>query len=877
MSPERWIQVKTILEATLAQPAADRTAFANQACGADKELFDEIQSLLAFDSSEKEDVFENELLSSLINLDSNESTNGFIGKKIDKYRIVRELGAGGMGVVFLAERTDGAFEQKVAIKFLRHFSSASALQSFLRERQILARLRHSYIAQLIDGGTTAEGTPYLVMEYIEGVPITEYAREQNLTLEDRIALFQKVCSAVSFAHRNLIVHRDLKPDNILITDEGIPKLLDFGIAKLLSESGVKATITLRQAFTPEYASPEQISGGAITTASDVYVLGIILYELLSGKRPFQFTNNEDHQEIWYVVNRSEPPKPSQAGKKEDDKDRKEKGEATEASQTVSITQGGRPFPVSQLKGDLDNIVLKALKKEPERRYKSVEQFAEDLRRYEKGLPVKARSDTFLYRSGKFFGRNRVAILTAALVIASLLAGLIATLQQSRRAERERQLAEQRAENLRDISKSVIFDVHDAIRYLPGSLLAREMLLKRAVEQLQILARDADDNPALQEDLAQAYFNVGEMQQAAGNVAESEEYHQRAAAIYQKLEAENPNNPAYLRGLGRGYGFLANIAYLRGETKRSSELYAQSVPIFELLAVENPKDTKNLTDLWNAYTDYATSLYKLGKSDEALTVADKGLAIAVRINETENSNAENRYILCQSKGLQAVIYGLRGDYNKSILLLKEAIAESEKLQGEFPEDTRFQYNLWAYYRRLGIVYDKSGNFPEAIQNLEKALRYIEDLTKSSPKDAGYKRNTAITLLSLGQAYLSHNEPQRALPFLLKARQISEDLLANDGGNGETISDLASIYGNLGAAFAQNGKLEEGLSAQEKSLDFCARSLLKNPENQEIKQEYIKITEQTAQTCFHLAKRRNPEKAKAYNEKARFLLEQANQIK
>lgn len=875
MSPERWIQVKTILEATLAQPSAARAAFASEACGVDKELFDEIQSLLAFDSSEKEDIFENELLPSLVNLDTNESTNGFIGKKIDKYRVTRELGAGGMGVVFLAERTDGAFEQKVAIKFLRHFSSASALQSFLRERQILARLRHSYIAQLIDGGTTAEGTPYLVMEYIKGVPITEYASEQNLNLEERIALFQKVCSAVSFAHRNLIVHRDLKPDNILITDEGIPKLLDFGIAKLLSESGVKATITRRQAFTPEYASPEQISGGAITTASDVYVLGIILYELLSGKRPFQFTNNEDHQEIWYVVNRSEPPKPSQAEKMEEHK--REKGAENAASQTVLITQGGRPFPVSQLKGDLDNIVLKALKKEPERRYKSVEQFAEDLRRYEKGLPVIARPDTFLYRSGKFFGRNRVAILTAFLVIISLLAGLITALQQSRRAERERQLTEQRAENLRDISKSIIFDVHDAIRYLPGSLPAREMLLKRAVEQLQILALDAEDNPALQDDLAQAYFNVGEMQQAAGNVSEAEEYHQRAVAIYQKLEAEDPNNPAYLRGLGYGYGFLANIAYLRGETKRSSELYAKALPIFELLAVENPKDTKNLTDLWNAYTDYATSLYKLGESEKALAVADKGLAIALRINETENSKTENRYILCQSKGLQAAIYGLRGDYDKSIAQLKEVIAESKKLQSEFPEDTRFQYNLWANYRRLGIVYDKAGNFSEAIQNLEKALRYIEDLAKSGPKDAGYKRNTSITLLALGQAYLNHNEPQRALPFLLKAQEISENLLANDSGNGETIADLAAIYGNLGTAQARNGKLEDGLSAQEKSLAFFARSLSKNPENPEVKNEYIKIAEQTAQTCFQLAKRQNPEKAKMYNEKARLILEQSNQIK
>ncbi len=247
MSPERWLQIKNVLETALERPLAERAAYLDESCQADEELLCEVVSLLDFENSTEDskenDIFENNRLPCILSEETNERSDGFIGKQIGKYRITRELGAGGMGIVFLAERAGGDFEQTVAVKFLRHFSSQSALQHFLLERKILARLRHRFIAQLIDGGTTIEGTPYLVMEYVEGSPITRYADEQNLSLEARLALFCKVCSAVSFAHQNFIVHRDLKPDNILITSEGIPKLLDFGIAKLLSETETKVTVT----------------------------------------------------------------------------------------------------------------------------------------------------------------------------------------------------------------------------------------------------------------------------------------------------------------------------------------------------------------------------------------------------------------------------------------------------------------------------------------------------------------------------------------------------------------------------------------------------------------------------------------------------------
>ena len=882
MTPERWLQVKDVIEAVLERPLGERAAYLDKSCGADGELLSEVESLLAFETSKEKDVFESNHLPSVFSEELKEQSGGFIGKQIGKYRIERELGAGGMGVVFLAERTGDDFEQKVAIKFLRHFSSASALQRFLLERKILASLHHPFIAQLIDGGTTDEGTPYLVMEYIEGSPITRYAEEQKLNLEERLELFCKICSAVSFAHQNLIVHRDLKPDNILITDEGIPKLLDFGIAKLLSESEVKATVTQQQAFTPEYASPEQIKGETITTASDVYVLGVILYELLSGNRPYQYTNTNNHKEIWHVVNRSEPPKPSSAAKRElriascevrDEESPKSKIQNPKSENQNPKSKIQNP---KSLKGDLDNIVLKALKLEPERRYKSVEQLTEDLRRYRQGLPVKARPDTFFYRGSKFINRQRWSIIAASLVVLSLLIGLIATVQQSRRAERERLRAVQRAENLRNISTSLVFDVHDAVRNLSGSLPARKILLERAVEQLQLLAHDAEDNPDLQGEMAQAYFNVGEMQQAVGNVSESEESHRRAVAIYQKLTIESPQNPNYLRGLARGYGFLANIAYLRGESGKSSELYAQVPPILEQLITEKPDDLKNLTDLWDAYFNYAISLNKLGKFAEALPICQKTLKIAQQLNQTENAAPDKRQMLYLTKGIIATTFGMSGDYQKAIVGFKEVISEAEKLHAEFPEDTRFQYDLWAFNRRIGIAFDKSGNFSEAIPSLEKSLTLIENLMKSSLKDAGYKRNTSITLLALGQAFLNQHEPKKALTFLYRSRELSEALLRNDSSNGETIADLALIYGNLGTALARTGELDEGLLNQEKSLDFFNRCLVKSPEDSELKRNFAAITKQTAETYDLMAKQQNFENAQMYLEKANSLLEQSREI-
>ncbi len=325
------------------------------------------------------------------------------------HRVVRSIGAGGMGEVWLAERSDGEFEQRVAVKQLA-YPTPGLLQRFRQERQILARLEHPNIARLIDGGLDANGVPYLAMEYVEGVPITDYAREHALGVADRVRLLVRVCDAVHYAHRNLVVHRDLKPSNIFVLADGTPKLLDFGIAKVLSATEAEATQTAARLLTPDYAAPEQFTGAAITTATDVYALGVVLYELLTGTRPHRAWRGDPASIVATLA--SDPPPPSAAVDRE----------SADARARRRL-----------LRGDLDRIVMTAIAKEPARRYTSAEALAADLQRYLDGLPVVARGDAALYRVGKFVKRNRFAVAAAVLVVATGIAATAISLREARRA------------------------------------------------------------------------------------------------------------------------------------------------------------------------------------------------------------------------------------------------------------------------------------------------------------------------------------------------------------------------------------------------------------------------------------------------------------
>ena len=436
MNPENWQKIKAIFYPALDLPENERLDFVKEKCGDDDTLFEEIKVLIA--SSEQNTTFIEKPVFAVSELVVAKEKRNLIGRQIGAYKIEKEIGRGGMGAVYLASRADKEFEKKVAVKLIkRGLDTDEIIKRFRNERQILAGLDHTNITRLIDGGATDDGLPYLVMDYVEGKPLTKYAEAKELTINERLKLFLQICSAVRYAHQNLIIHRDLKPSNILVTNDGVPKLLDFGIAKLIDEANEETFHnTLTRVMTPEYASPEQVQGKPITTASDVYSLGVILYELLTGERPYK-VKSKSADEISKIITDTSPTRPSDVLRRgEEEKRRKGDGEREIISFSPLL-----PFSSSQLKGDLDNIVLMAMRKEPERRYSSVEQFAGDIQRFLDGLPVIAQEDTFSYRASKFIARNKTGVAAGIGIAASLVAGIIATSRQSRIAKKERDIAQ----------------------------------------------------------------------------------------------------------------------------------------------------------------------------------------------------------------------------------------------------------------------------------------------------------------------------------------------------------------------------------------------------------------------------------------------------
>jgi serine/threonine protein kinase/Tfp pilus assembly protein PilF len=468
MDPERWRKIDQLLSAALEREGAQRASFLSQACEGDEQLRAEVQRLIAAHQASSdfleppsgatdaaEDLALRQELQSLLRSNQEAKSllastvlkgtlshehESLVGHRIGSYKLLRQIGHGGMGIVYLADRADEHFRQRVAIKLVRRgMDTEGILRRFKNERQILASFNHPNIARLLDGGTTEDGRPYFVMELIEGKPLYDFCDTNKLSIPDRLNLFCDICSAVHYAHQNLIVHRDLKPRNILVTGAGVPKLLDFGIAKFLnlelSSQTIEATGSAIRWMTPEYASPEQIRGQPITAASDIYSLGVLLYQLLTGHRPYR-ARRGSADEMAKAICEDEPEKPSTAISRVEEVPTSDgSGPVTITPESVSQTRSESPEQLRRrLRGDLDNIVFKALQKEPSRRYASAQELSQDIQRYFQGLPIAARRHTFPYRVSKFVRRRKMGVAFAAL---SLLASVAIVFAWQARLERER--------------------------------------------------------------------------------------------------------------------------------------------------------------------------------------------------------------------------------------------------------------------------------------------------------------------------------------------------------------------------------------------------------------------------------------------------------
>ena len=720
---ERYQELKELFQAALELAPTERATMLDQACQSDPALRAEVDELLAAHEQTSDFDIAHPPVSVLANSTLAESniSQPMPGQHLGPYRILRELGHGGMGTVYLAERDDRQFKKQVALKVLRGGSSAHSLHSdiivrrFRQERQILASLEHPNIARLLDGGAMPEGRPYLVLEYVEGQPLDDYCDQHQLSLRERLHVFRTVCAAVHYAHQNLVVHRDLKPSNILITSDGTPKLLDFGIAKILNPESfdqllsqpVDQTLSSVRLMTPAYASPEQVRGETITTASDVYSLGVVLYELLTGHRPYQFSSSALH-DTTRVICEVEPPKPSAIVTRAEiitNQDGREK--ATITPEEVSRARREGPEKLRrQLAGDLDNIVLMALRKEPQRRYASVEQFSEDLRRYLDGLPVRASRDTFTYRSAKFVRRHRASVAAATVAALALLVGTVFALWQARIAARQRDVArleKAKAESVNGFLQELLSFTHPEM-YLPNTQKGRETTVKDVLDATvplieSELANQPEVRVAIQRTIGISYVGLGQFDLA-------EKYLRQALDTSLKLYGED--HPETARCLGALAGVLSNSV----DSDSVSAIYQKLIPIFRR---QQQAGNVNANEFATVLNNYSILVRFKGDLKGAETLLREALALAA------NLPSKYRSVSAYIKLNLALVCADQGGLAEAVRMNRAAVSEYRHIQG------RERFELAMSLTALGDELTVMNQLEEAESALREAETIFRKLT------------------------------------------------------------------------------------------------------------------------------------------------------
>jgi non-specific serine/threonine protein kinase/serine/threonine-protein kinase len=801
MTPEEWHKIKTVLQTALELPPEARGDFLDSECVGQVSVRSEVESLLR--AHEQDQAF----LEQPAAVDAEEfaartAPPARIGQRLGPYKLLEEIGEGGMGAVYRAVRADGLYDKQVAIKLLRSGLSTEFFASRFRdERQILAGLEHPNIARLLDGGVTEEGLPYVVLEFVPGVPIDEYYSRHDLSITERLKLFRTVCSAVQYAHQNLVVHRDLKPGNILVTEDGIPKLLDFGIAKILDpqqeEAGRDRTLTVMRIMTPDFASPEQVRGDSITTATDVYSLGVILYVLLTGQRPYRLSSTSPH-EIIKVICDTDPKKPSTAAARFDKGENALKEQALAGAGERTALNSKRQKLGRALKGDLDNIVLKALRKEPERRYATVEQFSEDVRRHLEHLPVIARKDTPGYRASKFVLRHKAGVAAAVVVALTLLVALVITI-------REERIAQRRFNEVRSLANSLIFEVHDSIRDLPGATAARKLIVERAQQYLDSLAQETKGDPALLRELAGAYArlgnvlghpndaNVGDTPRAIQNFRKAEELQKLAVSL-------RPADLDSRRELAR---IELNFALALGQTanlQESDQKLRQAVQILEPLVASHPGDLKALSLLSDAYSYTGGGLAQHNDLSHALEYYEKSLALCEHLVKSDPQNQQFQAALSFAHKHVGSALSLQNKLPAALEHYRAALAIDEALLALQPDNFQARYNITYTYSDTGYILGKQGDLDAALSHYRKALEIRASLAAADPQNVKPRMGLGNTYAYIGGLLEQKRDFTGALESYKKSLSIRESLLERDPSNDSTRFGLAMSQAEIGNLYA-----------------------------------------------------------------------------
>lgn len=823
MTPETWQQLKSIFHAGLELKPEERAAFVANACAEDLGLRDRVNQLLASHDESGEFLASPALVDAGFIM-----TGGFaegeappsrVGERIGPYEISRELGRGGMGTVFLAVRADDQYRKEVAIKIVnRGMDTDTILRRFMMERQILANLEHPNIAGLLDGGSTADGLPYFVMEYVDGHPITEYCDNASFTNTERLELFRQVCAALQYAHQNLVVHRDIKPSNILVTAEGVPKLLDFGVAKLLSsgwatETG-EATVGMARLMTPEYASPEQLQGLPITTATDVYSLGVVLYQLLSGHQPYRSTSRA-FEEMVRVILSEEPEKPStavsrQLRQNENQESRTaDKGRAT--SQTNSKSKIRKP---KLLRGDLDNIVLKALRKEPPRRYASVQEFSEDIRRHLDGLPVVASPNTFEYRAGKFLQRHRAGVLAAAVVVVTLLAATGITTWQAREARRERAKAERRFNETRKLSNYLMTDVFDALTQLPGAAQVQTELTQNALRHLDNLAQEETDDVVLLGELAAAYIRLGQVQYSFLHHTDAAmQSFQKAVELQRKRISLAPDDATIKRELVVGLANVSEVLSAHGENETWLQVRSEIQNLQQEVLVGQPDSVEDISALGGSYQARGTIFDQLRRREEAQSDYQNALRLttrAINLSKDTVQTPEGRIQLSFKYILQGEIYAALEDWENVAANNRTAGEIAEAVWREDPALIQALRNTSSSHRRLAAALEELGDHQGALENYQYSLRIVNEAGANNRFASEFRRGEALYTIRVGAALHKVGETARAIETVKRGLDLYRKHIARDKTRASSIMFSFEAFQPAAAFFLAIGHLEEAIA-------------------------------------------------------------------
>ena len=786
MTPDRWIEVSRIFDELLAVEPPARESLLEALCRQDLELRAEVHSLLQAHARARSQFLESPA--------TPHPEVSRTGQTVGDYRLEQEIGRGGMGEVYFATRADGLYVKAVAIKLVRGGPTGPLLlERFRNERQILANLDHPNIARLLDAGITEDAVPYLAMELVAGVPIDEFCDRHELDIDARLRLFLPVCAAVQYAHRHLVIHRDIKPGNILVTADGTPKLLDFGIAKIVAATSAAPlakpeAVTLVHAMTPEYASPEQIRGTPISTASDVYSLGVVLYRLLSGHSPFDARARSAHELAQAICN-EEPLRPSQW--------------------------------VSRLRGDLDAIILKALRKAPEDRYSSVEQLSDDIRRCLSGLPVAAAKGSWRYRAGKFIDRHRGGVAAGVVLVAIVVAAVTAVVREARVAqqqaliaERQRALAQKRFDDVRQFSNSLIFDIHDAIQRLPGATPARQLLLDRAVQYLDGVAADAAGNPDLQRELAWAFQRLAVVQ---GNPAESNlgdeqaslRSDRKALQLFTAVAQPNAGNVIDQLNVAMMHRIIAYSTLTEPDGRRHLQA---AMAISGPLMTSNAGNPKVRSERSIEYQDLALLQDSMGDLASALDSFKEYQRLRLGILR---SNPDYPGIV-RSCGMSTSLVAREqyrlGEVRGAIPTLQQGIRFFESASKDNMGATR---ELAVARQLLGDILLSEHDLPGATGAYARAGAVLGPMAAADPQNALLRLDVAGSDFREGRVLVIEHRYAQAIPLLVRSANVFAAMIPAGRVRDEAPNGPGTVYIWLGDAYAGSGAMQQALESYRKS--------------------------------------------------------------